>query len=62
MEPVGNLTMKANRADVLEQQANADLMEQKFWGMNIPYQGARDKEARDKGSTRPGKGRTVVNN
>lgn len=45
---LGNLTMQTNRADVLEQQANADLLEQQFQGMNIPDQEARDKEVREK--------------
>lgn len=48
MPELGNLAWQANRADVLEQQANADLLEQQFQGMNIPDKEARDKEVREK--------------
>ena len=48
MPDLGRLVMQANRADVLEQQANADLLEQPLQRMNISDQQARDKAAREK--------------
>lgn len=48
MPELGRLAMQANHADVLEQQANADLLEQPLQRMNISDQQTRDKAARDK--------------
>lgn len=60
MPELGNLAMQDNRAEMLEQQADADLLEQQFQGMNIPDQEARDKEARKKEARDLGKDGWVI--